>query len=145
MFKPIVWLLTLLILGLLDLAPAAAFTCTATGCTFNARYTEPSTNQTGAPLDNLTSCTVAYTTAINAGTPGLAQAIIIQASSSNGGGTIDQAITDTALVPGHNYTIAATLACTNPSGTGASVAAPALAILRAGEVPPGSGSGFTIQ
>lgn len=127
-------------------APSAeAFTCTTTGCTFNALYTEPTTVQTGAPLTNLTSCTVSYTTAQNGGIPGPAKTVVVPASSPNGGGAINRPITDASLLPGHNYAVVARVACTNPSGTGPQGAASVpLPISRAGEVPP-AGTPVTLQ
>lgn len=127
------------ILALLLLTPLTshAFTCTATGCTFTAKYTEPTTVITGAPLSNLTSCTVHYAIAVDGGTLGANKLVTVLASSPNGGGQITKAITDTALTPGHNYLIAGAAFCTNPSGNSADSAPfTALAIPRAGEVPP---------
>lgn len=118
---------------------AEAFTATPTGATFNAKYTEPTTNALGAPLTNLLNCTVTYRVAVDAGTPGPAKLVVVPASSPTGGQLIVRPITDTELTPGHNYTLTGSYACANPAGTGNSSAPAApLAIGRAGEVPPGT-------
>jgi len=77
---------------------AEAFTCTPTGCTFNAKYTEPTTVNTGAPLTNLSSTTVSYQIAVDGAAPGAAKTVSVPASSPNGGGAIVKAIVDPALV-----------------------------------------------
>ena len=124
---------------------AQAFTCTPTGCTFEALYTEPTVGTTGSPLTNLTSCTVSYSIAIGAGAPGLAQTVVVPASSPTGGGAIVRPITDSALIPGFNYTISGGTACANPAGTGPTLSASPLPIARAGEVPPAPPTGGSFR
>ena len=141
------WWLVLLagVFSLVAYGSAQAFTCNGTGCTFATLYTEPTTVNTGAPLTNLQSCNISYAIAVDGGAFGVAKVVNVAATSPSGGGAVNRAITDPALLPGHNYAINGSVACLNPSGLGASTPANVLAIPRAGEVPPGSSTGVTFQ
>jgi hypothetical protein len=141
-------LMLLLLTGLLTLGvthEADAYTCTATGCTPSAKYIEPTTVITGAPLANLTDCKVSYTVAVGTAAPGPVKVVTVPASSPSGGGSINKPFTDTALVPGFNYTLAGGAACTNSAGTGPALPFTPLVIQRAGEVPPAAGTGGSFE
>lgn len=131
------WILALVAPLVLALAaPAWPFSCTATGCTFFAKYTEPSTVSTGPPLTNLTNTTVTYRVSVDGGAPGAPKTVTVPASKPTGGAIINQPITDTSLLPGHDYTISGSATATNPAGTGAALTLTSLPVPRAGEAPP---------
>ena len=119
-------------------SPAAAFTCTATGCTFTVAYTEPTTNTAGGP-PMLTSTTIAYTVA-----GGPEKTVLVPASSTNGGGAISRQITE-PILPGQVSLVSAQAFATNPAGNSARTPAATLTINRAGEVVDTAPTGLTIQ
>lgn len=131
---------------LLVMRPAFAdpYTCNASGCTWNTKFTEPSTLTNGQPLTDLTGCTVSYTTAVDGGTPGSAKTYTIPASKISGGGAVNVNNTDPTMVPSHVYLITATVACNSTAfGTGPS-SAPATLPMNNG-VTVNTGTGLTIQ
>ena len=108
---------------------AYAFTCTTSGCTFSAKYTEPTTNTAGGPV-NLTGTTIYYK--LNNGAE---KVINVLPTSPNGGGAITQAITEPILA-GQKVTVSGQV--TGKNAAGESVRAPMapMTIDRSAEVAP---------
>ena len=121
-------LLALVILALTALH-ADAFTCTATGCTFAAKYTEPTQNTAAGPV-NLTGTTVYYK--VN---NGLERAVQVPASSAAGGVAIAKDITE-PILPGQKVTITGAATAKNAAGESTRTTLSSLTIDRSGEVVP---------
>ena len=119
------------LVALLVLLPltADAFTCNAAGCTFSAKYTEPTTNIAGGPV-NLTGTTVYYK--VNGGAE---KAVQVPASGVNGGLAISQNIAETIL-PGQKAVITGQVTAKNAAGESARTTLVTLTIDRSGEVAP---------
>lgn len=134
-----------LVLGLLALllvvpAVAYAYTCNASGCTWQSGYTEPSTLTNNQPITDLAGCTASYVTSVDGGAAGATKTFTIPPSRPQGGGVIAFNKTDATMLPPHTYTVTETIACTSTAfGTGAATAPTALP-MNAGvtvTVPPG--------
>ena len=121
--------LALLLALLLVPVAASAFTCTATGCTFTAEYTEPTLNTAGGPV-GLTGTTIYYKLD---GAPEIT--VQVPASSPAGGVLIQRPIT-VPVLPGQKVVITGNVTAKNPAGESARFAVPALTIDRSGEVVP---------
>src|SRR5882672_2157434 len=131
-----------LVLGVM--APAFAYTCNAAGCTWNTKFTEPSTLTNGQTLTDLTGCTASYTTAVDGGTPASPRSFTIPASRPAGGGAIAVNNTDPTMVPGHVYTIAETVAC-NSTAFGTGTSTPPAALPMNNGVTTNPAGGLTLQ
>jgi len=116
-------------LALLLPVAAYAFTLSPTGANFAAKYTEPTQNTAGGPV-NLTGTTVYYK--VNGGVEKVVQ---VPASSAAGGAAISKDITE-AVLPGQKAVITGQV--TGKNAAGESVRAPfaTLTIDRSGEVTP---------
>lgn len=131
-------MLRVVLAAILMLLPtsASAFTCTATGCTFTATYTEPTTNTAGGPV-NLTGTTIYYRLGTSA-----EKSVPVAASSLAGGQNIVRAITE-PILPGQKVDISAQATAKNAAGESVRLPLATLTIDRSGEVvpnPPVSGS-----
>jgi hypothetical protein len=123
---------------------AWAYTCNGTGCTWNTRYTEPSTLTNAQPLTDLTGCTATYTFAVDGGAPSAPKVFAIAASRPTGGQLVNKTNIDATMAPGHTYLISETVACASTAfGTGAP-SAPATLLMNNG-VAPSPGTGLTLQ
>lgn len=130
----------------LVVAPTAAraYTCNASGCTWQTSYTEPSTLTNGQALTDLTGCTATFTTAKDGGAPGSPQSFAIAATRPQGGGVATKNNSDATMTPGHVYAISEAVACNSTAfGTG-QPSAPALLQMNNG-VTTGGASGLTLQ
>lgn len=129
----------LIVLSLLALPLTAdAFTCTATGCTFTIKYTEPTQNTSGGPV-NLQSTKIYYRL-----DNGSLKAVNVPASSPAGGQVISKDITE-PILPGQKVVISGQVTASNAAGEGAASPTAALTIDLSGQVVPAVPSGFTIQ
>jgi hypothetical protein len=124
--------MTYLMLAVVILAfasPASAFTCTATGCTFTANYTEPTTNTGGGPV-NLTGTTVYYRL------DGGAEKVIQVAPSSPAGGQLIQKAIIEPILAGQKVVITGAATAKNAMGESTRATLAPMTIDRSGEVPP---------
>lgn len=131
---------TTLILALLLLAlaaPVGAYTCNASGCTWQTNYTEPGTLTNGQGLTDLIGCTASYTKAVDGGAPSAPVTFAIPASRPQGGQAVTANRTDASMSPNHTYAIAETIACTSTAfGTGPA-GAPGALLMNNGVTVPG--------
>jgi hypothetical protein len=127
-------LVTVLLVLIALTTSAAAYTCNASGCTWRSSYTEPSMLTNGQPLTDLMSCTLTYTTSIDAAPDLAAKTFVVPASKPQGGGAISQDFTDPTMLPSHTYRITETAACTNGAATGPA-GAPAVLLMNNGVAP----------
>jgi len=121
------WLTLALLVALAG--SAEAFTCTATGCTFTASYTEPTTNTASGPV-NLTGTTVYYQ---RDGGPEVA--IPVPASGLTGGAAMLKDIV-APILPGQKVVITGAVTAKNAFGESARSPMAPLTIDRSGEVAP---------
>lgn len=130
----------------LAVAPTAAhaYTCNASGCTWQSSYTEPSTLTNGQPLTDLTGCTASYSTSKDGGAASGPQSFVIAATKPQGGGVATKNNSDATMTPGHIYVINETVACNSTAfGTG-QPSSPATLQMNNG-VTTGGASGLTLQ
>jgi hypothetical protein len=136
--------LALLLALLLVPVVAHAYTCNASGCTWNSGYTEPSTLTNGQPLTDLTGCTASYTVSVDGATAGAPKTFAIAASKPQGGGVISANNTDATMAAPHTYRVTETVACNSTAfGTGVP-GAPATLLMNNG-VTTSPATGLTIQ
>ena len=129
--------LAVVLVALVGTAFADPWTCNAGGCTWNSKYTEPSTLTNGQPLTDLADCTASYTTSVDGNPPGPAKTFVIAATRPTGGQLAQKLNTDATMIPPHTYTVTETVACRSTSlGTGAA-SAPASLLMNNGVAPSG--------
>ena len=117
--------LVLAIVLLIAVRAALAYTCNASGCTFEFTYTEPTTLTNGQPLSDLVNCTISWSKAVDVAAAVAQAPVSVPASRPQGGTAIVKVITDPTALPNHVYAVQATGAtCTSTAfGTSAPSAA----------------------
>lgn len=122
-----------------------AYTCNASGCTWQTGYTEPATLTNGQAITDLQSCTATYKVSVDGASPGPSKSFTIAASKPAGGGVIAFNFTDATMVAPHTYAISETVKCTSAAfGTGADTLPSSLSMNNGVTVPPPA-TGVTLQ